>query len=365
MRLGSQSWITIGIVPAMNRTAILYALASAALFGASTPAAKFLLGAIDPILLAGLLYCGAGVGVAIVRRTMPRRASAATPTALTAKDLPWLAGAILFGGVLGPLLMMLGVARTDAATASLLLALEGAATALIAWFAFHESFDRRILLGMLCLVAGAIVLSWSGAPTSTGIIGPLTILSACVAWGLDNNLTRKISLADPLQIVELKGLVAGPFNVMLALMAGVSIPPIASILLAALTGFLGYGISLVLYVIALRDLGAARTGAYFAIAPFLGAVIAVVGLGDPVTAGLLAAGGLMGLGVWLHATEHHEHAHVHEPMNHEHPHVHDAHHQHVHGLQEPPGEPHTHVHAHSPIKHSHPHTPDMHHTHRH
>jgi drug/metabolite transporter (DMT)-like permease len=349
----------------MNRNAILNALASAALFGASTPAAKFLLGAIDPILLAGLLYCGAGIGVAIVRRAMPRKASAATPAALTGKDAPWLTGAILFGGVLGPLLMMLGVARTDAATASLLLALEGAATALIAWFAFHESFDRRILLGMLCLVGGAIVLSWSGAPTLTGVTGPLAILGACIAWGLDNNLTRKVSLADPLQIVELKGLVAGPFNVMLALMAGASIPPFASILLAALTGFLGYGVSLVLYVVALRDLGAARTGAYFATAPFLGAIIAVVGLGDPVTAGLLAAGALMGLGVWLHATEHHEHVHVHEPMNHEHPHVHDAHHQHAHGPQEPPGEPHTHIHAHSPMKHSHPHTPDMHHTHRH
>ncbi len=340
-------------------------MASAALFGAAAPAAKLLLGGIDPIMLAGLLYCGAGIGIAIVRRTIPRRAISAISAPLTRQDAPWLAGAILFGGVLGPLLLMLGIARTDAATASLLLAPEGAATALIAWFAFHESFDRRILLGMICLVAGAAGLSWSGAPTLAGVVGPLAILGACIAWGLDNNLTRKVSLADPLQIVELKGLVAGPFNVMLALMAGAAIPSPASILLTALTGFLGYGVSLVLYVIALRDLGAARTGAYFATAPFLGAIIAVVGLGDPVTAGLLGAGVLMGLGVWLHATEHHEHEHIHQPTRHEHPHVHDAHHQHIHGPQDPPGEPHTHAHAHGPLQHSRPHTPDMHHTHRH
>jgi drug/metabolite transporter (DMT)-like permease len=186
----------------MNMAPILYALASAALFGASTPAAKLLLGTTDPILLAGLLYCGAGGGIAIVRRVLAGNASAPRETLLARKDVPWLAGAILFGGILGPMLMMLGVTRTGAATASLLLALEGAATALIAWFAFHESFDRRILLGMMCIVTGAIVLSWSSTPTFGGAIGPIAILGACVAWGLDNNLTRKVSLADPLQIVE-------------------------------------------------------------------------------------------------------------------------------------------------------------------
>jgi len=349
----------------VNKVAILYALIAAALFGASTPAAKLLLGTIDPVLLAGLLYCGAGIGIAIVRRTTARKDSAPMQAPLTRKDAPWLAGAILFGGILGPVLMMLGVARTGAATASLLLALEGAATALIAWFAFHESFDRRILLGMVCIVAGAVVLSSSGTPTLDGAIGPIAILGACIAWGLDNNLTRKVSLADPLQIVELKGLVAGPFNVMLAMAAGASIPSLPAISLAAITGFLGYGVSLVLYVVALRHLGAARTGAYFATAPFLGAVIAVVALGDPISAGLLVAGALMGVGVWLHATEHHEHEHLHDSMVHEHPHAHDVHHQHAHSVGDPPGEPHTHVHAHGQIRHSHPHSPDMHHTHRH
>jgi drug/metabolite transporter (DMT)-like permease len=192
--------------------------------------------------------------------------------------------------------MMLGLARTDAATASLLLTLEGA-TALIAWFVFHENLDRRIALGMLCVVAGAVLVSWSGAPTFEGMIGPLAILGACVAWGLDNNLTRKVSLADPLQIVELKGLVAGPVNLALGLWAGGSFPAPSAIILAMTVGFLGYGVSLALFIVSLRDLGAARTGAYFSTAPFLGAVAAVIALGEPVSLWLLAAGALMVLGV--------------------------------------------------------------------
>jgi drug/metabolite transporter (DMT)-like permease len=351
----------------MNKTAILYALASAALFGASTPAAKAMLGTVHPIVLAGLLYCGAGVGVAAVRRLVPwiSGVPGAPQAALTAGDLPWLAAAIAAGGILGPLLLMWGLDMTGAAAASLLLALEGAVTALIAWFVFRESFDRRILLGMVCLVAGAIVLSWSGTPTLDSAIGPVAIVGACVAWGFDNNLTRKVSLADPLQIVELKGLVAGPFNVALALLAGAVIPVSPILLVAMIVGFFGYGISLVLYVLALRQLGAARTSAYFSTAPFLGGLIAVVALGDAVTPALLIAGGLMGLGVWLHATEHHEHEHVHEPTLHTHPHVHDEHHRHEHAPGESPDEPHTHRHTHSPIRHVHPHTPDMHHDHRH
>jgi drug/metabolite transporter (DMT)-like permease len=350
----------------MNRTAALYALASAALFGVSTPAAKGLIGVIDPIVLAGLLYCGAGIGVALLRRLAHTvLAPGAREQSLQRQQLPWLAAAIVAGGLAGPVLLMLGLARTGAAAASLLLTLEGAATALIAWFIFHEPFDRRIALGMLCLVAGAGVLAWSGTPTLAGIIGPAAIVGACVLWGLDNNLTRKVSLADPLQIVELKGLFAGPVNVALGLWTGAAVPAVSDALLAGLVGFFGYGLSLALFVLALRHLGAARTGAYFSTAPFLGAVVAVLALGEHVTVQLLAAGSLMALGVWLHLTERHEHEHVHQPMQHAHAHVHDEHHQHRHGPDDPPGEPHTHAHAHDPMRHSHPHTPDMHHTHRH
>jgi drug/metabolite transporter (DMT)-like permease len=269
------------------------------------------------------------------------------------------------GGVVGPLLLMVGLARTDAAAASLLLTLEGVATALMAWFIFHENFDRRIVFGMAFLVAGAAVLSWSGAPTVGTIIGPLAILGACLAWGLDNNLTRKVSLADPLQVVELKGLIAGPFNLVLGLSVGAQIPSLPAVMIAGVVGFLGYGVSLALFVVALRHLGTARTGAYFSTAPFLGGVAAVVALGEPITAQLVIAGALMAVGVLLHLTEHHEHEHLHEPIAHAHPHLHDEHHRHAHTGSDPPGEPHTHFHRHGRMLHAHPHLPDMHHVHRH
>jgi len=351
----------------MNRTAVLYALASAALFGASTPAAKALLGSSHPAVLGGLLYCGAGIGVALLRRLAPAILSArdAREEALGRADLPWLAGSIVSGGIVGPLLLLTGLVQTDAATASLLLTLEGAATALMAWFIFHENFDRRIAWGVACLVAGAAILSWSGTPTLEGVMGPFAIIGACLAWGLDNNLTRKVSLADPLQIVELKGLVAGPVNLAVGLWAGGSLPEPATALAAGLVGFIGYGVSLVLFVVALRHLGTARTGAYFSTAPFLGAIVAVAVLGEPITTALVSAGILMATGVWLHATEHHEHEHVHEPLEHSHPHVHDEHHQHSHSAENPVGEHHTHPHSHGRLRHTHPHVPDVHHQHRH
>ncbi len=349
----------------MNRTAVLYALLSAALFGISTPAAKILVGSVHPAMLAGLLYCGAGVGIAVLRRVLPSMTSDPPEVALTRSERPWLAGAIVAGGVVGPLLLMFGLARTDAAGASLLLTLEGAATALMAWFIFHENFDRRIAVGMACLVAGAVVLSWSGRPTMGALVGPLAIVGACVAWGLDNNLTRKVSLADPLQIVELKGLIAGPFNIVLALSIGAAVPGISAVVVAGVVGFFGYGVSLALFVIALRHLGTARTGAYFSTAPFFGSAVAVIALGEPVTIQLILAGALMAAGVWLHLTERHEHQHLHEPMAHAHPHTHDEHHRHTHGSSDPPDEPHTHFHEHGQMVHAHPHLPDMHHVHRH
>jgi drug/metabolite transporter (DMT)-like permease len=351
---------------AMKRTAVFYALASAALFGLSTPAAKHLLASVAPFVLAGLLYCGAGIGTSLLRRLVPAMQNAASrEVSLGRKGVPWLAGAIAAGGIAAPLLLMAGLARTEATTASLLLTLECAATALLAWFVFHENFDRRIALGMACLIAGATILAWSGTPTIAGVTRPVLIVGACIFWGLDNNLTRKVSLSDPLQIVEIKGLVAGPINLTLGIAAGAALPDPASALIGMAAGFVGYGLSLVLFVTALRHLGTARTSAYFATAPFIGAIVAIIALGEPVTGQLLAAGALMAIGVWLHLTEQHAHEHLHEPVAHAHPHVHDAHHQHAHNGSEPAGEPHTHVHAHGRLSHAHPHVPDMHHGHRH
>jgi drug/metabolite transporter (DMT)-like permease len=342
-----------------------FALASAALFGASTPLAKLLLGAVDPWLLAGVLYLGAGLGLALVRPWLRRLGEGSAAEApLRRADLPWLAAVGLFGGVLGPVLLMLGLARTDAAAAALLLNLESLATLMIAWLVFRENVDRRIFLGAMAILAGAAVLSWSGGGAGLSW-GALLIAGACLAWGVDNNLTRKLSAADPVQIAMLKGLVAGPVNLALALAQGASLPAAGPLLGGLVVGFFGYGASLALFILALRHLGTARTGAYFATAPFVGALLAVPTFGEPVTLRLLVAGALMAFGVWLHLTERHEHEHEHEPLEHEHPHGHDEHHRHGHGPDAPPGEPHTHRHRHARLVHRHPHYPDLHHRHGH
>jgi drug/metabolite transporter (DMT)-like permease len=270
---------------------------------------------------------------------------------------------ILAGGIGGPLLLMFGLARTDAAGTSLLLNLEGLATMGIAWIAFREYVDRRLLLGACAILAGAALLSWHGA---TGFRwGALFIVGACVCWGIDNNLTRRLSSADPVQIAMIKGLAAGAVNLGLALANGASLPPAGALLAAGIVGFLGYGVSLALFVLGLRHLGTARTGAYFSLAPFVGAILAVAMLGEPLSATLIGAGCLMGLGLWLHLAERHEHEHAHEPLEHEHRHHHDAHHRHEHGPGVRAGEPHSHWHHHAPMVHRHPHYPDLHHRHRH
>jgi drug/metabolite transporter (DMT)-like permease len=348
-------------------SAPLTALASAALFGASTPLAKRLLGdGDDPGLLAGLLYLGSGLGLGglILARRLGGAASAEAP--LTRRDLPWLALTVASGGVIGPLLLMIGLASTPASAAALLLNVEGLATMAIAWMLFRESVDRRLLLGAAAILAGALLLSWRGAPGSTGLgLGAVAIVGACIAWGVDNNLTRKLSAADPVQIAMIKGLVAGAVNLSLAMARGAQLPSPLHVAEAGVVGFLGYGVSLTLFVLALRHLGAARSAAYFSTAPFIGATLAIALFGDPVTAPLLAAAALVGLGLWLHLTERHAHEHGHEALAHSHAHVHDAHHQHVHAPGDPPGEPHTHPHRHAPLVHAHAHYPDLHHRHGH
>lgn len=341
------------------------ALLAALLFGVSAPFAKLLLQSAAPQLLAGLLYLGSGVGLGIVW-LVRRRAAREAP--LTGRDVPWLAGAITFGGVLGPALLMLGLSRTPASSASLLLNLEGVFTALLAWFVFRENFDRRIALGMVAIVAGGVVLSWEGRAELGGLWGPLLVAGATLCWAIDNNLTQKVSAGDPVQIAMLKGLVAGSVNTALALALGATWPALPRLGGALVLGFLSYGVSLALFVLALRNLGTARTGAYFSSAPFVGAAVSLVVFRERPSVALGAAAALMGLGVWLHLTERHEHEHHHEAMEHEHPHVHDAHHQHGHAPGDPPmtdPRPHSHRHRHEPLVHTHPHYPDIHHRHGH
>jgi drug/metabolite transporter (DMT)-like permease len=341
------------------------ALLAAVLFGASTPLAKLLLDDIEPMLLAGLLYAGSGVGLGLclLWRRLQRRVSEEAP--LRGRDWSWLAGAIGIGGVVGPILLMTGLRHTPAATASLLLNLESVFTALIAWTVFHENVDRRIAFGMLLIVIGGALLSLSTGGAMSVSWDSLAIAGACLCWAIDNNFTRAVSGGDPLKIAALKGAVAGTVTITIAIMSGTALPATGYLLGAGVVGFIGYGISLVLFVLALRQVGTARTGAYFSIAPFVGAALSVLFLGEPASSALWFAGGLMALGIWLHVSERHMHEHAHEVLTHDHAHSHDAHHQHAHDPSWDGIEPHTHVHVHAPLVHSHPHFPDLHHRHRH
>jgi drug/metabolite transporter (DMT)-like permease len=343
----------------MNSRAIVYVLLSAALFGASTPFAKLLVGGVAPLALAGVLYLASGIGLGI--GVLLRR----KPVGLQRGDWRWLAGAIFAGGIIAPALLMYGLRGTEASTASLLLNLEAVFTAAIAWVVFRENVDRRVFAGMMAIIAGGVLLSWQQVPRMAGVAGPLLIAAACVGWALDNNLTRRISGGDAVSIAALKGLVAGAVNFGLALAMGAYVPAPGAILLAGLVGLLGYGISLVLFIMALRDLGTARTGAYFSVAPFFGAALGLFLLGEQADAAFWGAAALMAIGVWLHVSERHEHEHVHDPLTHSHEHVHDEHHQHAHAAGSDARQPHTHVHEHRRLRHRHPHYPDLHHRHRH
>lgn len=344
---------------ALRNPGVRAALFAAVLFGISAPAAKALLGDVSPWMLAGLLYCGSGAGLAVyrlVRRSVrPRLARA---------DLYPLVGAVLSGGVVAPVLLMYGLSAMPASGASLLLNAEGVFTAVLAWVVFHEHVDHRIMLGMAAIVGGAVVLSVQYGVELGTVVPALAVLGACLCWGLDNNLTRKVSLTDPTWLASVKGLVAGPVNLALAVVVGARLPAPTVVAGALALGLVSYGVSLVLFIHALSAVGTARAGAYFAVAPFVGAVVAVA-MGEPVTWRVVVAGTLMGLGVWLHLTEHHAHEHTHEAVTHTHRHTHDEHHQHEHAGPVPAGTWHSHPHTHEAVTHTHDHYPDVHHRHGH
>ncbi len=312
-------------LPALRNPGVQAGIGAAVLFGAGTPLAKLLLGEVSPWLLAGLLYAGSGLGLGVYRLiARPGRVR------LARGDVLPLVGAIAFGGVLGPVLLMFGLSSMPATGASLLLNAEGVFTAVIAWVVFRENVDRRIALGMAAIVAGAVVLS---IPTGAdfGAVWPsLAILGACLCWGIDNNLTRKVAMTDASWLAAVKGGVAGPVNLIIAFLLGAQLPALPAIGAAMVVGFFAYGVSLVLFIVALRHLGTARAGAYFSVAPFFGAALAVA-LGAAVTIPLIIAAALMGIGVWLHLTERHEHEHTHDDgTTHTHAHYPDAAHRHSH-----------------------------------
>ena len=356
---------SIALTSQTDRKGPAYALLAAALFGASTPVAKILLGRTQPILLAALLYLGSGVGLTawlIVRRAVTSQP--AREANLKESDLPWLSAAVFSGGVVGPALLLIGLRLTPASSASLLLNLEGVFTATLAWFVFKENFDRRIALGMGAIIAGGFVLAWTGRPEVGIPWGPVAIVGACLAWAIDNNLTRNVSGGDPIQVAAAKGLVAGTVNLIISFAVGASLPGLKTLSEAGVLGLLSYGVSLVLFVLALRRIGTARTGAYFSAAPFVGALLSIIVLKENITVGFAVAAALMLVGIWLHLTERHDHEHVHEATEHDHRHTHDEHHRH-HDDPALLAQTHSHMHRHEKLRHSHPHYPDIHHRHDH
>ena len=345
---------------------IVYALAAAALFGASTPLSKLLLGSVDPWLLAGLLYLGSGSGLSLWLLLASRLTGKhSTEASLKRADLPWLAGAILFGGVAGPVLLMMGLASTPAASASLLLNLESVLTALLAWFVFKENFDRRIALGMAFITGGGVLLSWTGDTGCRGSVGCAGD-RRCVprlgdrqqphpqGVGREPHPDRRRQGAGggrrepgprPCRRVALAGRPDRP-GCRCGGPAGVRGEP--DVLRAGPAAF-----------------GDRPHGAYFSLAPFVGAAMSLAIFQDGLSIRFGIAAALMGVGVWLHLTERHEHEHTHEPMEHDHSHVHDEHHRHEHSPDDPPGEPHSHPHRHEAMTHTHAHYPDIHHRHEH
>jgi drug/metabolite transporter (DMT)-like permease len=341
----------------MQRYALL-ALGAALLFGATAPAVKPFAGAMHPVLLAGLLYMGSFLGLALMRGLRER-----AEAKLQRRDLPVLAAVIAAGGIVAPVLLVWGLSGLTASAASLLLAAEAVLTMVLAVLLSREAIAGRVWIAALLILGAAAMLAWAPDLAVPVSLHALAVLGACLLWGLDNNLSARIAHADPFAIAMWKGLVAGAVNTALGLALSPALPAIGWLWPLAI-GALGYGLSLVLYLLALRHIGAGRTAAHFGTAPFFGAVLAIAFLGEPLTPLILGAFALTAAATWLALSERHVHEHEHEAMEHEHRHVHDAHHRHDHAGNEGP-EPHSHPHRHAPLRHRHAHFPDLHHRHRH
>jgi drug/metabolite transporter (DMT)-like permease len=345
---------------------VLFGILAALLFGVSAPLSKLLLEGIDPIILAGLLYLGAGAatGGLLVLGRMIRVEG--TEARIERRDIPWLAGATLTGGVLGPILLLLGLRLTHAAAASLLLNLEVVATGLMASLLFRESVGRRAWSAIIAVTIGGALLSIDlsrGLGISTGA---LLIVGACLAWGFDNNLIGRISLKDPKRIVMIKGLAAGAFSLLLGILLGNPLPSLSRTLYALALGAISYGASISFFVLSLRRVGAARASVLFGLAPFMGVAVSLVVFRQLPAWPFFAALVLMVLATALLVRERHEHWHMHTSMIHTHPHRHDdGHHEHEHTEDRDGNGPHVHAHAHGELAHSHEHRPDPHHRHVH
>jgi drug/metabolite transporter (DMT)-like permease len=336
---------------------ILQALLAALFFGASAPVSKLLLGDVPPVLMAAFLYLGSGAGISLIK-LYQRFSRNQKEAGIKRPDVGWLAGAIISGGILAPILLMLSLKNTPASTASLLLNFEGVGTTLIALFFFHESISQRALGAIFAITVASILLSTNFGSNWGMSLGAFGVIGACVLWGLDNNLTRNISAKDPLTIVAWKGLVAGTFSLIFGLMLGQQLPGLTAILSILLLGFVSYGLSTMLFIYSMRGLGAARTSALYGTAPLAGVLLSILIFRDPITFLFGIAALLMVAGALLLANEEHAHFHIHIPVVHEHGHSHDEFHSHGHL-----DTTHSHEHEHPRTEHEHGHLPDIHHRH--
>jgi drug/metabolite transporter (DMT)-like permease len=336
---------------------ILQALLAALFFGTSAPLSKVLLGDAPPVLMAAFLYLGSGTGISLVKLSQ-RITSSPKEAGIRRPDVGWLAGAIIAGGIMAPIILMISLQYTAASTASLLLNFEGVATTLIALIFFRESISRRAFVAIFAITLASIFLSTNFKSGMGFSLGALGILLACTLWGLDNNFTRNISAKDPLTIVAWKGLVAGTFSLFLGLFLGQQLPATRSILGILLLGFVSYGLSTMLFIYSMRGLGASRTSALYGTAPLAGVLLSIIIFHDPITWSFILAAILMVAGALILSSEEHAHFHIHMPVVHEHRHTHDEFHDH-----DTTGATHSHVHEHPRTEHEHGHMPDIHHRH--
>ena len=337
----------------------LLALLAATLFGVSTPLVQYFGAGLGALTTAALLYAGAAVAGALLRRGAAREAG------LRRSDVPRLLLVVAFGAVIGPVALAWGLQRTSGASASLMLTLEALFTAVLAWRLYRESMDVRVWAAMALLLAGGVVLILAqGQLGGTHLAGMLAVLVATAAWGIDNTLSRALAERDPGQVVMVKAALGVAVTAVLALAFSEPAPRWSAAAGLLAVGATGYGLSLRFYLLAQRAFGAARTGSVFAFAPFIGALLALA-MGDRSVSAWVGAGGLLMLGgVLLHLVESHGHTHDHAAQDHEHAHDHaDGHHNHTHNPL--PEGSHSHLHHHEAQGHAHPHVPDAHHQHRH
>jgi drug/metabolite transporter (DMT)-like permease len=350
--------------------AVAMAVLAAALYGVSAPVAKLLLVEIPPTLMAALLYLGAGFGMAIILVVRGLSRAKQTEAKITSRELPYVVGMIVLD-IMAPIFLMLGLSMTTASNASLLNNFEIVATSLIALFVFKEAIGKRMWIAIALITFSSIILSVEDLSSFAFSIGSIFVLAACLCWGLENNCTRMLSIKDPLQIVVIKGFGSGIGCLIISIVLHEFSNNVPYILVALGLGFLSYGFGIFLYISSQRELGAARTSAYYAAAPFIGVIISWIALHEKITGSFLIALTIMLVGAYLAISEKHGHSHLHEEITHEHMHDHnDLHHDHVHmdlllGHAHEALGPHSHIHTHQTMVHQHTHTPNIHHRHTH